>query len=63
MKASQEFINQLESLNQAYEQEVNQKKEKGLLEEKTAKTYLRHSGTFVRWCKGDFAPGIRKEMK
>lgn len=39
---------------QTYEQEVNQKMKEGLLEEKTAKTYLRHSGTFVRWCRNDF---------
>jgi hypothetical protein len=48
-------------LYQTYEQEVIEKKKKGLLEEKTAKTYLRHASTFVRWCKNDFIPGVRKE--
>ncbi|MCQ6276009.1 hypothetical protein JMM81_13795 [Bacillus sp. V3B] len=60
MKASQEFIQQLEDLYQVYEQEVLEKMREGILEKKTAKTYLRHSGTFVRWCKDDFVPGIRK---
>lgn len=63
MKVSQEFINKLEELYQMYEQEVTEKRKAGLLEEKTARTYLRHSGTFVRWCKNDFIPGIRKENK
>lgn len=63
MRASQEFIKQLEELYQTYEQEVNHKMKEGLLEEKTAKTYLRHSGTFVRWCRNDFVPGVRKANK
>lgn len=61
MKSSQEFIKQLEELYQSYEQEVTQKVKAGLLEEKTAKTYLRHSGTFIRWVRNDFVPGVRKE--
>ncbi|WP_019375839.1 hypothetical protein [Virgibacillus halodenitrificans] len=63
MKASEEFIKQLEELYQTYEQEVNQKFKEGLLKEKTAKTYLRHSGTFVRWCRNDFVPGVRKATR
>lgn len=61
MRASQEFINQLEELYQSYAQEVTQKMKIGLLEEKTTKTYLRHSSTFVRWVRNDFVPGVRKE--
>lgn len=28
------------------------------LKHKTKKTYIRHSGTFVRWLNDDFTPGI-----
>lgn len=31
------------------------------LEEKTQATYIRHAETFVRWLKGDFEPGSRKQ--
>ena len=48
MRASQDFIEQLELLYEAYEQEVTEKLKAGIIEEKTAKTYLRHSSTFVR---------------
>jgi hypothetical protein len=61
VRASIEFIEQLEELYQQYELEVTQKMKAGILEEKTAKTYLRHSSTFVRWCRNDFVPGVRKE--
>ncbi|SES04576.1 hypothetical protein SAMN04487944_11620 [Gracilibacillus ureilyticus] len=47
MRVTQEFIKQLEDLYQTYKQEVNRKMKEGLLGEKTAKTYLRHSGTVV----------------
>ncbi|WP_417897766.1 hypothetical protein ABN702_15955 [Bacillus haimaensis] len=63
MRAPEDFIKKLEELYQEYEQEVEEKLKEGLLEEKTAKTYLRHSGTFVRWCRNDFVPGIRKINK
>jgi hypothetical protein len=61
MRASQEFMKQLEDLYQIYEEEVNEKFKNGILKPSTAKTYLRHAGTFVRWCKGDFMPGVLKE--
>jgi|HigsolmetaGSP11D_1036233.scaffolds.fasta_scaffold03822_2 hypothetical protein len=63
MRASQDFIKQLELLYEAYEQEVTEKMKAGILEEKTAKTYLRHASTFVRWCRNDFEPGVRKNNK
>jgi len=59
MKASQEFIKQLEELYQSYEHEVNEKVKK----KTTLDTYLRHSGTFIRWIKGDFEPGINIKNK
>lgn len=63
LKASIEFIEQLEILLDLYEKEVNEKRNKSILEEKTAKTYLRHASTFVRWCKDDFTPGVNKLKK
>ncbi|RUS44574.1 hypothetical protein ELR57_22590 [Cohnella sp. AR92] len=56
MKASPDFIKQLELLFEQYEKEVH----KSILEEKTVKTYLLHSNNFVRWCRNDFVPGARK---
>jgi hypothetical protein len=44
-------------------EEVNEKLKNGLLKESAAKTYLRPLGTFVRWCKGDFIPGVMKSNK
>lgn len=59
MRASQEFIKELELLYQRYEQEVMKKTKKGLLTESTAKTYLVHSNNFIKWCRNDFIPGER----
>ncbi len=59
MKASQEFIKQLELLYEAYEKEVTEKLRSGILKDTTAKTYLTHSSNFVRWCRNDFVPGDR----
>lgn len=61
MKASQEFIKQLEDLYQIYEKEVREKSKGGLLAENSSKTYLLHSGNFVKWCRGNFNPGGRNQ--
>ncbi|RXT08922.1 hypothetical protein [Ammoniphilus sp. CFH 90114] len=60
MRASQDFIKQLELLYEQYEKEVLDKQHDGILEEKTVKTYLLHSNNFVRWCRNDFVPGVKK---
>lgn len=59
MRASPEFIKQLEQLFEAYEKEVIDKKKTGLIAENTSKTYLLHTGNFVSWCKNEFVPGAR----
>ncbi|CAM3854234.1 MULTISPECIES: hypothetical protein [Paenibacillus] len=61
MKASQDFIKQLELLYEQYEQEVTEKLKAGILKDTTAKTYLTHSSNFVRWCRNDFVPGDRNK--
>lgn len=61
MKASQEFIRQLEDLYQAYEKEVQEKSKDGLLAESSLRTYLLHSSNFVKWCRGNFDPGGRNK--
>ncbi|MFD0619721.1 hypothetical protein ACFQZR_19830 [Paenibacillus sp. GCM10027629] len=61
MKASQDFIKQLELLYEVYEKEVTEKLRAGILKETTAKTYLTHSSNFARWCKNDFVPGDRNK--
>jgi ABC-type Zn uptake system ZnuABC Zn-binding protein ZnuA len=63
MKASQDFIKQLEELYQTYEQEVRGKSEEGLLTDSTARTYLLHSDNFIKWCRNDFIPGGRNANK
>lgn len=63
MKASSEFIKQLELLFEQYENEVLEKKHDGILEENTARTYLLHSNNFIRWCRNDFVPGAKKTGK
>ncbi|GKS12795.1 hypothetical protein YDYSY3_37950 [Paenibacillus chitinolyticus] len=59
MKAPEDFLRQLELLFENYEKEVNEKRSTGLLAENTTKTYLLHTGNFVRWCRGEFVPGAR----
>jgi len=60
MRANENILNEIERLLQEYEIEVEAKRTAGELNYATAKTYLRHANTFVRWCKGDFAPGEGK---
>lgn len=59
LRASKDFITQLENLYTAYEEEVTEKEREGLLTSSTAKTYLLHSGNFLKWCQGEFVPGQR----
>lgn len=61
MRATQDFLKQLELLYDAYEKEVTEKLKNGSLKETTAKTYLTHSSNFIRWCKNDFVPGDRNK--
>lgn len=61
MKASPDFIRQLELLYEQYEQEVMENLKAGILKEITAKTYLTHSTNFVRWCRNDFVPRDRNK--
>jgi len=63
MRASQEFMKELDKLYQTYEQEVTEKSKIGLLAGNTKKTYLLHSENFVKWCRNDFVPGGRNENK
>jgi len=57
MKASQEFLTELESLLVEYENEVNKSLADGYLKKSTARTYLLHANNFVKWCNGNFVPG------
>lgn len=59
MKVDKKLINKIENLLEKYEIEVEEKRQNGILKDKTAATYLRHAKTFVRWCKDDFVPGER----
>ncbi|MEK5440110.1 MULTISPECIES: hypothetical protein [Paenibacillus] len=61
MKASQDFIKQLELLYEQYEKEVLEKLKVDILKDTTAKTYLTHSNNFIRWCRNDFVPGGRNQ--
>ena len=59
MKASKETLHELERLFSEYQKEVHLNKQNGYVTPTTAKTYLLHSGNFVKWCNGDFVPGGR----
>lgn len=61
MKGNHEFNKELEKLFSIYETEVKEAKMKGLLTESTARTYLLHSGNFIKWCRDDFQPGGRNK--
>jgi len=61
MKSNKEFILEVERLFGAYEAEVNEALKQGFLKENTVKTYLLHSGNFIKWCKDDFEPGGRNK--
>ncbi|MDP4177173.1 MAG: hypothetical protein Q8900_02385 [Bacillota bacterium] len=61
MKASAEFIKELENLYKKYEQEVNEALRAGYLTQNTAKTYLLHSDNFIKWCKDNFEPGAKNK--
>jgi len=63
MNISKEFLQQLDELYQEYEKEVKAKSKEGYLADNTVRTYLLHSGNFVKWCRGDFSPGVMKEKK
>ncbi|WMJ24335.1 hypothetical protein RBG61_06620 [Paludicola sp. MB14-C6] len=51
----------IQKLFEQYEQEVLEAERNGYLKENTAKTYLLHSGNFVKWCKNEFEPGLRNK--
>jgi len=51
----------IEKLFSRYEEEVLEAKNNGYLQENTVKTYLLHSGNFVKWCSGEFEPGLRNK--
>ena len=57
MKTTNEVFKEIESLYAQYEKEVLLAKEEGYLMDNTVRTYLLHSGNFVKWCRGDFIPG------
>lgn len=61
LKSNKEFIGEVERLFRTYEVEVNDALKQGFLKENTAKTYVLHTGNFIKWCKDDFEPGGRNK--
>lgn len=61
MKTSMELINEIERLYQQYEKEVIEAEKCGYLQANTRRTYLLHSGNFIKWCKDQFEPGGRNK--
>jgi hypothetical protein len=61
LEGNLEFNKELKRLFSIYEKEVKEAKSKGLLTESTARTYLLHSGNFLKLCKDDFQPGGRNK--
>jgi hypothetical protein len=60
MKTSPEVLREIERLFNTYSREVESARASKIIMDNTAKTYLLHSGNFVRWVKGEFEPGGRK---
>ena len=61
MRADRKTLIKIEELLEEYEIEVEKTRKSGELKYLSAKTYLYHARNFVRWCKEDFVPGIRKK--
>lgn len=61
MKTNAAIILEIEKLFQEYENEVASAQENGYLKPNTTRTYLLHSGNFVKWCRGEFEPGVKKK--
>lgn len=61
MKSNAETIGEIEKLFQQYEEEVLEAEKNGYLQVNTTRTYLLHSGNFVKWCKNQFEPGGRNK--
>jgi hypothetical protein len=59
--ANMELIEEIQKLYDEYEKEVLKAKKDGLLMDNTVRTYLLHSGNFVKWCRGDFEPGAKNK--
>ena len=61
MRTNSETIKEIETLFQQYEKEVTEAEKRGYLQANTTRTYLLHSGNFVKWCKSQFEPGGRNK--
>ncbi|KKM11955.1 hypothetical protein SY88_06070 [Clostridiales bacterium PH28_bin88] len=57
---SEEVLKEIEQLLQEYQVVVGLARREGRLKDSAANTYLLHVSNFVRWLKGDFEPGGRK---
>lgn len=59
MKISPETLKQVEAAYKAYEQEVDSSG----MTVAAKNTYLLHVRQFIKWLKGDFHPGARKNAQ
>jgi len=57
MRVSKKTLEEIESALREYEKEV----ELSNLTPSAKQTYLLHSENFVKWLKGEFTPGARKQ--
>ena len=63
MKTDKATLEKIEELFDTYEKEVEKAERDGYLQPNTTRTYLLHSGNFVKWCKGEFAPGCKNKSR
>ncbi|MBE5954973.1 MAG: hypothetical protein E7253_00805 [Lachnospiraceae bacterium] len=61
MKTDANIMKEIEKLFMQYEQEVQGLEKEGIIQPNTTKTYLLHSGNFVRWCRDEFEPGAKNK--
>ncbi len=60
MRTNQEIIAEMERLFEEYKHEIEVRRKDGSLKQYTVRTYPSHAWEFIRWCKGEFIPGVRK---
>ena len=63
MRTSKDHLDEIERLYDLYQEEVKGLESDGTLSGKTVNTYLPHAYNFVRWCRGEFTPGIKNKEK
>lgn len=63
METDKIILAKIQEVYDRYEKEVEDAEKQGYLKPNTTRTYLLHSGNFVKWCKGEFDPGCKNKSR